>query len=115
MRWLAILLSTSLLAEVNVEDLVRRSVEATQKNWAEAPHYVWTERDVEEKLDSHGRVKSRTVKTVEVTILEGSEYRRLLRTEGRPLSAQEEAEEQQKLEAERIRRQNESNSERARR
>lgn len=115
MRWQILLLSTCVLAEVNVQELVRRSVAASQKNWQEAPNYVWHERHIEEKLDSRGRPKSQSTKTVEVMILEGSEYRRLLKTDGHPLSAEEAAAEKKKLEAERLRRQHESPAERARR
>jgi|SRR5579885_587597 hypothetical protein len=100
---------------VNVQEIVRKSVEATDRNWKEAPNYVYTLREVEEKLDSHGRVKSRTVNTWEVSVLEGSEYKKLLRRDGKPLSKEEEEAEERKYEAEKLRREHESPSERAKR
>jgi len=100
---------------VNVQEIVRRSVEAGDRNWREAPNYVFTERDLEEKLDFHGRVKSRTYNTYEVMVLEGSEYRKLLKRSDQPLSPGELKAEDEKLEAERARRQHESARERQKR
>src|SRR5579884_2101284 len=82
-------------AQPSVQEIVRRSVEATDRDWKEAPNYVYTLHEVEEKLDSHGRVKSKTVNTWEVSVLEGSEYKKLLRRDGKPLSKEEEEAEEQ--------------------
>lgn len=115
MRWIIFFITVSLWAEVNVPDLVRRSVAASERNWKESPHYVWTERDVEEKLDSRGRVKTTTLKVYETMILEGSEYHKLLQRNGQPLSPEELKAEESRLEAERLRRQREPEADRAKR
>lgn len=117
MKLLFILLAGgfALTAQPNVQEIVRKSVEATDRNWKEAPNYVYSLREVEEKLDSHGRVKSKTVNTWEVSVLEGSEYKKLLCRDGKPLSKEEQEAEERKYEAEKQRREHESPSERAKR
>lgn len=102
-------------ADVNVAEIVRKSVEASDRNWKEAPNYVFTERDLEEKLDSRGHVKSRTYNTYEVMVIEGSEYRKLVKRNDKPLSPEELKAEDEKLAAERARRQHEGASERQKR
>lgn len=106
---IAAALAPALWAEVNVPELVRKSVAASQRNWEEAPHYSWVEHDVEGKLDSHGRVKSEKDKTFRLVVIDGSEFKI-------PHSAGETAvAEEQSIEAERQRRQRESASERSKR
>jgi len=62
--------------------------------------YTFTEKHVETKLDSKGRVKSAKTETYEVYPSdEGQIYRRLVARDGRPLDAKELAEEDQKYEA----------------
>ena len=105
----------SLYAQVNVADLVKRSSENTERNWKEAPHYVYTERDIIEKLNGSGNPKTRTVKTYEVLIIDGSNYNKLIAITDRPLSEQEHRAEDQKLARERARRKGESPAERRKR
>jgi hypothetical protein len=94
---------------------LKRSVAATQHDWNEAPNFVFTERDVEQKLDSHGRVKSSIVKTYEVSMIDGSQYNRVIAINDKPLSAEQAKAEQAKMDAERQRRLQQSRSERAKR
>ena len=113
--WLLFALTAALYAEVNVQEIVKRSVQASDRNWREAPNYAFTERDLEEKLDSHGKVKARTFNTYEVLVLEGSEYRRLLKRDDRALNAEEQKAEDAKFKAERRRRTQESAADKQRR
>jgi hypothetical protein len=62
----------------DARELVRRSVEANDQNWNVARNYTFLEREEQRQLDSGGRVKSREVKTYDLTLLEGSPYRRLV-------------------------------------
>ncbi len=100
---------------LDVQQLLRNSVAATQRNWKEAPNYVFTERDVEEKLDSDGAVKTRTIKTYEVSVIDGSPYRRLLQINDRTISKKQQQAEAAKMAAERRRRLSQSSSARANR
>lgn len=98
-----------------VQDIIKRSVEATDRNWKAAPKYVFYERDVIEKLDSKDRQKTKSTATYEVMVLDGSEYRRLIRRDGQPLTAQEQQQQEQIYLAEKYRREHEPKADRARR
>jgi hypothetical protein len=96
---LLILGATGLLrAEApDARDLVRRSVEAEHENLRRAKNYTFLQRSEERELDEHGKVKSQQSKTYDVTMLEGSSYRRLIERDDHPLLAKEEKKEQEKL------------------
>jgi hypothetical protein len=102
-------------AQVNVADLVKRSSENTERNWKQAPNYVYTERDITEKLGSASDVKSRKIRTYEVMVIEGSNYNKLIAIDDKPLSPEEQRIENEKLARERYRRQHESDAERRKR
>ena len=72
------------------------------------PKYSHMETDVEVKVDSSGRQKSRTQKTFQVMMMEGSPYEKLTAINGRPLSAAERQKEEQKLKREIEKRRTES-------
>ena len=111
--WLAGLVAVTAFAEVNVPEIVQRSVAATDRNWKEAPNYVYTLHEVDKKLDSDGNVKSETINTWEVMVLDGSEYKKLLARNGKPLTPKQKAAEEKKYWAEKWRREHQSPSERA--
>ena len=116
MRSLACLLvAVPLFGQVNVADIVRKSSANTERNWKEAPSFVFTERDVVEKLDGSGHVKSRTVKTYESMVLDGSDYNRVVAINDKPLSPQQQRAEDEKMARERERRRKESPAERQKR
>ncbi len=103
--------STAIAAEPpNVEELIRRSVNAIEADWKQAPNYTFVERDVESKKD-----KAPTINTYQVLMIEGSPYNRLIAVNDRPLNQTEQAAEQQKLEIETARREHESSRERNKR
>jgi len=79
-------------------DIMRRSVDANDQNWKIARNYTFLERSEERQLDSAGRVKSKQVKTYDVTLLEGSPYRRLVERDDHPLASEEQQKEKEKLE-----------------
>jgi hypothetical protein len=112
---LLIVAGFAVYGQSNVQEIIRKSVAATDRDWKEAPNYVYTLHEVDEKLNSHGKIKSESVNTWEVSVLEGSEYKKLIRRDGKPLSKQEQAAEEQKFEAEKIRRKQEPPSEREKR
>src|SRR5579863_7236105 len=83
-------------------DIVQRSVNHTNEDWAAAPQYDFTEHDVNVR---HG---IRTVKTYRVLMIDGSPYNRTIAIDGQPLSAGESAGEDHKLQEETARRRAES-------
>lgn len=97
--------ATLLHANIDVNDLIRRSVAATEADWEAAPRYRYRERDV----------KRGKIETYEVTMIEGSPYYRLVARNDQPLSPEQEREENAKFDAEVSRRRQESPAQRAKR
>ncbi len=90
-----------LLAAQNAMDareIVRRSIELDRKNEAIARNYTFLERNETRIMDRSGKPrKAPEIRTFDVTLLEGSPYRRLVARDDRPLSPQEERKEEEKL------------------
>lgn len=78
-------------------EIVRRSLEASEQNWKIARNYTFLQRTEERRMDAEGRVKSKEVKTYDITLLEGSPYIRLVARDDHPLPPSEEKKEQDKL------------------
>jgi len=97
-------------ASPNPDEIIRKSVEATKADWAQASKYSYVERDVEDKR--HNPAMS---KTYRVLIIDGSPYNVVQAINGQPVSLDEKAAEERKLRKEIERRQKESERERERR
>jgi hypothetical protein len=95
--------SVRAFADSQVDEIVRRSVEANKVDWDAAPEYKHFERDQEDGKD----------RTWEVLMIDGSPYQRLVAVNGKPLSPQEEAQEDQKLQQTIAQRKRESPRQRA--
>ena len=104
------LAASALSAAPNPDQIIRNSVEAMKSDWAQAPKYSYLEREVESK-----RHAQPTVKTSRVLMIDGSPYNLVTALNGAPLSPDEQAAEQRKLQKEIERRQKESARERQRR
>jgi hypothetical protein len=89
--------------------IVARSVTNTNRDWAAAPQYDFTERDLIVKGGE------KTTKTYQVLMLDGSPYYKLIAENGQPLPAADAAEQDRKLEEEIAHRRNESPDEREKR
>jgi len=92
------------------DEIIRRSVAATDADWQEAPNYSFINRVAESK---HGA--RRGLKTYDVLMIEGSPYNKVIAVNDNPLAAGERAEEERKLQREIYKRQHESNRERSHR
>ena len=90
-------LAAALGADADPVDIVRRSLSVENENAKRARNYTFLQREEQRQLDGNGQVKSRSVKTWDVTMLEGSAYRRLIERDDHPLSEREEQQEQAKL------------------
>ena len=88
-----------ILAAQDAREIVRRACELDRKNAEAARNYTYLERDVESDLDGAGRPKNQQIRTWDVTLQEGSNYRRLVARNDQPLSASEQKQEEEKLEA----------------
>jgi hypothetical protein len=85
--------------------IVQKSVAANQADFKAAPQYTYRERERTEDSD----------KTVDVYMIDGSPYERLVAVKGKPISPEEAAKEQEKLEQVRKERKAESPEQRRQR
>ena len=92
------------------EQIVRKSVQAIQSDWEQAPQYSYLERDVESKHHSPA-----TAKTYKVLMIDGSPYNVVTAINDQPLGPDEEAQEQHKLRREIEKRRRESGRDREKR
>lgn len=77
--------------------IIRQAFEHDERNDEIARHYTFQQRIEERELSKRGDIKSSQSKTHDVTLLNGSEYERLIARDDQPLSPEEEAKEQRKL------------------
>jgi hypothetical protein len=92
-----IALLPALLAAQDAREIVRRSVQLDHRNLEIARNYTYLERQVQRQFDGSGKLKQQTVRTWDVTLQEGSPYRRMVERDDRPLSDAEQRNEDQKL------------------
>jgi hypothetical protein len=97
------------VAANTVQEIVQRSVQNADADWAAAPQYAFRERDV---VTQHGR---QTTKTFQVTMLEGSPYNKLIAVNDQQLPPAQTEQESQKYRQEMDRRRKETASERQKR
>ena len=105
----------AILGAQDPREIVRRSVEIDRKNLEIARNYTYLERREDRELDGSGKVKNTEVQTSDVTLLEGSSYRRLVGRNDRPLSSKEQQREEDKLRKSVEERRKETEEERERR
>ncbi len=99
----------------DAREIVRRSVELDRKNLEAARQYAYLERQLERQLDGSGKVKQQTLRTFDVTLQDGSPYRRLVARNDQPIAAAEQQWEQEKLARSIEERRHETAEQRARR
>jgi hypothetical protein len=87
----------SLAAAENPQEIARRAVQRNAHNDQIARQYTFLQRDEVRALDGAGHVKHRDVKTVDITLLDGSPYRRPISRDDKPLPPQEEKKQQELL------------------
>src|SRR5258706_15731031 len=75
--------------------IIKKAVEANERNWKIARNYTFTEREEERDLQSDGRVKKTESHTYEVTMQEGEPYYRLILKDDKPLPPKDEKKEQE--------------------
>jgi hypothetical protein len=87
-------------AQPNIAEIIHRSVAVNESDFNQFPRYSRRETDVELKLDASGEPSIKSRKTVEVLMIDGSPYEKLLMRDGQPLSPEEARKEDEKLEVE---------------
>ena len=92
-----LIIAAALLGAEDPREIVRRSTEENRRTEKLAESYTFIERQDERGFDSHGRTERHVVKSYDVTLTEGSPYRRLIARDDKPLPSDEQRREQQKL------------------
>jgi hypothetical protein len=87
----------AILAAQDPREIVRRSLEIDKKNAEIARNYTYLQRQEVRELDGSGKVKKTGIHTWDVTLLEGSGYRRLVAHNDQPLSPKEQKKEEDRL------------------
>lgn len=96
-RFLLILAVPAILAGQDAREIVRRSLDIDKRNSEIARNYTFVQRQQERDIDAKGKVTKVESDTHDVTLLEGSPYRRHIAHNDQPLSAKEQAQEEAKL------------------
>lgn len=107
--------AASSLAAQDAREIVRRVVDRDRQNRTDARDYTYLQRQDMRELDRAGQVKSRKIETWDITLLEGSPYRRLVARNDRPLSPEEQKAESERLRLSDEQRRKETSEQRARR
>jgi hypothetical protein len=94
---LGMIASVGVAAEVDAREIVRRAVLTDQKNWQGARNYGYSERVDERRLNSSGDLKTKEITLYDVTLPEGTPYRRITGRGDLPLRLAEDRKEREKL------------------
>ena len=86
-----------LAAADDPKEIVRRALQRNAHNDEVSRQYTYLRRDDVRTLDGGGKVKHRDLQTFDITLLEGSPYRRLVARDDKPLPPGEEKKEQELL------------------
>jgi len=103
------------LPQSKIEQLFRVVAQKDIENEKRQHNYTYIERQVENRVDGKGNVKSTEVKTYEVLELYGEQVERLIEKNDKPLSPKDAAREEEKIQKVIDKRKNESESERRKR
>jgi hypothetical protein len=103
------------LSQEQMRQLIRVVTENYRANYKKERDYTYTDREVENKLDGKGAVKSSESKTYEIMELYGEQVERLIAKDDKPLSEKDAAKEEEKIQKLGDKRKNESQEERAKR
>lgn len=78
-------------------ELVRKAIELDRHNSELERNYTYVQREESRELDGADKAKRVTIRTMDVTMMEGSPYRRLVARNDQPISADEQKQEEAKL------------------
>src|SRR6202045_53139 len=103
------------LSQEQMRKLIRIVTDNYRANYKKERDYTYLDRVVQNKLDGKGERKSTESKAYEIVDLYGEQVQRLVAKNGAPLSAEEAAKEEKRIEKLTDKRKNESDDERAKR
>jgi hypothetical protein len=105
----------ALLCAQDAPEIVRRAVELDRRNLELSRNYTFLERQEQRRVDGLGKVTETESQTWDVTVIEGSPYRRVVARNDKPLTPREQKKEEEKLQRIQEERRKESKELRARR
>lgn len=85
------------VSAVDARQIMMRSITATQRSWEARDHYVYKERDEDQRLDPDGRVRSQDVDDSITILVDDAPFEQLVKRNGRPPSAEEQRKQDAKL------------------
>ena len=103
------------LSQEQMRQLFRVVADKDLENQKQEREYTFIDREVENKLDGKGQVKSTEVKTYEILQIYGEPVRRLIEKDDKPLAAKQAAKEEEKIQKIIDKRKNESDEDRKKR
>jgi hypothetical protein len=112
--WIAACLPAFLAAQ-DPKAIVQRAIEVYAQNEKVSRNYTYLERDDQRTLDGSGKVTKREIRTWDITLLDGSPYRRLVARDDKPLPPDEQRKEDEKLRKSNEQRRKETEEQRKRR
>src|ERR1700687_5800310 len=107
--------ATGALSQAQMQRLLRVVADKDIENDKKLRDYTYVEREIQNKLDGKGEVKSSEAKTYEVLEIYGEQVQRLTAKDGKPLSQKEAAKEEEKIQKIIDKRKNESEGDRRKR
>jgi hypothetical protein len=103
------------LSQEQMRQLIRVVTENYRANYKKERDYTYIDREVENKLEGAGGIKSTESKTFEIMELYGEQVQRLIAKDDKPLSKKDAAKEEERIEKLTSKRKNESEEDRAKR
>jgi hypothetical protein len=103
------------LSQEQMRQLIRVVTENYRANYKKERDYTYTDREVENKLDGKGAIKSSESKTFEIMELYGEPVERLIAKDDQPLSEKDAAKEEEKIQKLADKRKHESEQQREKR
>ena len=85
------------LSDLEVRQIVLRSIDATARSWSGRDRYLYTERDEDRCLDASGRVKSADVDISKIIFVDDAPFEQLVEHNGRLPSAEVQRSQAEKL------------------
>ena len=103
------------LSQEQMRRLFRVVADKDLENQKQEREYTFIDREVENKLDGKGKIKSTEVKTYEILAIYGAPVQRLIEKDDKPLDAKQAAKEEEKIQKIIDKRKNESDEDRKKR
>jgi len=114
MRFTILLLIASAAAAQDANEIIRRATDRDFTNFETRKNYTYQERTEVREYNTQGKLTKTDVQTVEILILEGQPYEKLIARNDKPLSEKDAKKEERKMDGEVDKRKHQTSKEKAR-